>query len=95
MGFFWALLGVLACYRVARMVAWETGAFRVFERLRNLFPNNPTYQEGITCVYCISFWLAIPAALLVFFPSPLGDFTLLWLGIAGAVSLWFDAQSKS
>lgn len=88
------IFGVLACFRLARCVAWETGAFGIFAKIRSWFPNVPWFQEGISCVHCLSFWFALPFAFLVFFPSFWGDFTLYWLGFAGAVSLYFDLTAK-
>lgn len=88
------VLGVLACFRLARAIAWETGAFEIFVKVRSWFPNVPWFQEGISCVHCLSFWFALPCALLAYFPSFWGDLALYWLGIAGAVSLYFDLTAN-
>lgn len=68
----------LAAYRVGRMLAYESGPFRIFERLRTnidrrypAIPGEPPHRfawvnEGFNCPLCLSFWLA-----LVFFWMPL------------------------
>lgn len=75
------LLAVLAVWRVAHMVAREDGPADAFARWRNAIGQSSWIGRGFHCVLCLSFWLALPAALYVD-PDrwPLG-----WLGIAGGV----------
>jgi hypothetical protein len=74
MNSFLFLLAMLAVYRVARMLAEETGPFALFEKWRKFvnrkFPpdwlGKPHWMsEGFSCPFCISFWLGWPAALLL------------------------------
>jgi hypothetical protein len=44
-------------------------------------------DEGIRCPYCVGFWAALLLAVLVLWPTLLGDLLMLWLGLAGAQSL--------
>lgn len=67
------LIAALANYRISRMIANERGPFDVFHHLRRLvyktWPDkdfmgpsdySPTSWQfdGITCIDCLSFWLA-------------------------------------
>ena len=91
-------LVVLAVYRVAYMVAVETGPFALSERLRGLvyhrFGKDSWVFEGIGCPLCVSFWLALPFAVVL---RPALDLWLfvLWLGIAGAVLTVHLAVTKN
>lgn len=69
------LLAALAVYRVAFMIAREEGPWDIFDRLRAraaLLPvetvGNRTrphwIQRGLGCPLCISWWLALPAAMI-------------------------------
>lgn len=82
------LLAVLGCYRLAYMVAMETGPFAIFERVRSwAFNNAPTWiGEGLGCPLCISFWLALPFAFAIF-PLVVPLLLIGWWGIAGATLL--------
>ena len=73
------LLAVLAVYRLSYLIAVETGPFGLAQWLRDRAQQGPGWvAEGVACVLCVSFWLALPAAAL------LGDLWY-WPGIAGAV----------
>lgn len=84
------LMLVLAVVRLSSLIALEDGPFDLARRARAAilvrFPpvaRAPGVAEdhwvarGVSCPLCVSFWLALPAGLLV--PWPL----LGWLGIAG------------
>lgn len=80
----WVVTAVLATYRVSRMIALEDGPFDVFSRLQELAGGQKNWVgRGLACPLCVSFWLALPAALLVGFVD-VRQLALLWLGIAGA-----------
>lgn len=63
------IVKALACYRLSRMVALESGPFELFSNFRNLVSretlksSNPdTYywiREGIECPLCVSFWVGL------------------------------------
>ena len=61
------LFGALATWRVARMLALETGPFAVFESLRNRAAQSPHawLANGFSCVACLSFWLGLFASVLM------------------------------
>jgi hypothetical protein len=85
------ILAVLAVFRVAWMVTHEEGPFAVFVTLRErIDPAQKSWLgRGLNCPNCVSFWLALVAALLIG-----GDWLLNWLGIAGAVLLINKAMNK-
>lgn len=88
-------LTAFAVYRVAYLIANEEGpglpigarenwGMGLLARLRGLVdPRQSTYiGRGLRCVFCVSFWVGLLAALTYpFIPFWL----LLWLGLAGAV----------
>lgn len=72
------ILASLATYRIAHLIATERGPFNVFHVLRTgvymrwpdkVIFTQPDFKElswqfdGITCIDCLSFWLAWAAAL--------------------------------
>lgn len=70
-----------AVYRVARMVALEEGPLGLFDKWRDAIGKaapDSWLSRGVNCPYCLSFWLALPAA--------------LWLATGGvqALVLWFS-----
>lgn len=77
------LVASFAVWRVARMIALEEGPFSVFAWLRGrIDPLQKTWiGRGLGCVACVSFWVALAAALLLQLS------TIEWLGIAGAALL--------
>jgi hypothetical protein len=87
-----SIIAALAVYRVSYMIAREDGPFDVFERLRMAaithYPletvGNRTRPHwivrGLSCPLCISWWLALPAALIV---APDVSALALWPAIAG------------
>jgi hypothetical protein len=60
------IVGGLAVYRAALMIARETGPAHIFERLRRFadlkFGVRSSLAEGLACPLCISFWLSWLAA---------------------------------
>lgn len=72
------------------MIAREDGPFDAFMLLRELIGQEKWLGRGLHCVLCISFWLSLPAALLVGLPWLIGlpilsGWLVSWLGIAGGV----------
>lgn len=82
------ILATLAVYRVATDLAWETGPLGCYARLRGhvmaRYGKDDWRSEGVACPICWSFWLALPAGLLLSFDL-MG--MVYWLAIAGAVAL--------
>lgn len=94
---FATLAATLAVYRLAFMVAREEGPFDVFDRLRlaaQRLPSIPDTQpnrlrphwiaRGIGCPLCISWWLALPAAVIV--TQATGVSLLVALGLWPAIA---------
>jgi hypothetical protein len=75
------ILAVFAVYRLATDLAWESGPFDLYSKLRGVvitkYGASSWQAEGIGCPICWSFWLSLPAL----YWGPLE-----WLGIAGAVA---------
>lgn len=92
------IISILAVYRATAALVREDGPFNLFLRLRGaLDPDQQTWLgKGVNCVFCVSFWLALVAALGI---SVLGEadpwaWPLTWLGIAGGVALLFRWEGK-
>lgn len=79
------VVAVFAVWRVAHLVAREDGPFDVVLRLRRRAGNGP-WGRLMDCPYCMSLWLALPAAAWLTPRSHAGAFdaVLLWLAISGA-----------
>jgi len=78
------ILAALAVYRISRMVADEEGPFSVFTKLRALAPAQTWVARGLECIMCVSFWVAIPVALVVDW-SP--TWWLTWLALSAVTVL--------
>jgi hypothetical protein len=79
------VLGVLAVWRVTRLLHAEHGPFGVFDKTRRLAAR--VRAGGLfDCFYCLSLWIAVPAAL--YLTSGWPERVLLWLALsAGAIVL--------
>lgn len=84
-----AVLAVLAVYRVAYDLAYMDGPFALYTRLRGgaiqRFGSGHWVTTGVTCPVCLSFWAALPLAVLLALAwgAALWWAVVLWLGIAG------------
>lgn len=88
------VLAIFATWRVAHLFAEETGPGGVAIRFRNLYTAQDWIGEGMRCVLCLSFWLALPACVvvLVLDPSiPIWAWPFYWLGIAGGAAAFEEA----
>lgn len=87
------VLAALAVYRLATDFAWMDGPFGIYADLRGRvlmrFGKDHWVTEGVNCPICWSFWLALPAGLLIDL-GPMGF--LYWLAIAGAAALMVRLQ---
>jgi len=77
-------LGSLATWRVAHLLAEEDGPFDAVVRLR-LRAGNGALGELMDCFYCLSVWVAAPAALAV--ARSRREAPLTWLALSGAACL--------
>ncbi len=77
-------VSVLATWRITALVAYESGPFRILERLRRLLV---VIRLGrlVSCFHCLGLWIAAGVALIVY-RWDLAT-VLVWLGLAGAVSI--------
>lgn len=51
-------LAILACYRLAELVAYDDGPWKVLDYVRkNVMP--PVLRKLLTCPYCLGMWWAI------------------------------------
>lgn len=90
------VLGILATYRVAGMVATEAGPGRIFERLRRA-PSNKTVREGLACPLCESVWWAAGVATFYGWLGTIqwGEWPVWWLALSGgSVVVWRQWPKK-
>lgn len=78
------VLGVLATWRVAQLLAHEDGPWDAVLRLRVALGNG-AWGSLLDCFHCVSLWVAAPIALAVA-RGPL-EWLLAWLGLSGAACL--------
>lgn len=93
----WLAAGILASYRVARMLAVEEGPFALFERVRARLGGEEQATwlgRGVACPLCIGFYISFVMALLVPAVS-IQAFVLDWLAVAGGMTilhLWIERE---
>ena len=84
-----ATLAALAVYRAARMITEEDGPAFVFKRFRDAHTNDKhSFDVGLRCFYCVSFWAALPVVVLLCVVGG-WDYWLWpvwWFGLAGAAA---------
>jgi hypothetical protein len=78
------VLGSLATWRVAHLLAEEDGPADVVVRLRSRAGSGPL-GELMDCIYCLSIWVAAPCTLAV--APRRRDLPLTWLALSGAACL--------
>ena len=78
------LLGLLATWRIAHLVAYEDGPWDVLVRLR-IALGDGFLGHLVDCFDCVSLWVAIPFALAVGRGSL--EWALAWLGLSGGSCL--------
>lgn len=79
------VIAAFVVYRIARMLAIEEGPFELFLSLRGLLYEKYPKQwvaNGVTCPVCLSFWTAIPVAVLLYLQLHLDWYAILWLWFA-------------
>ncbi|WP_295951853.1 DUF1360 domain-containing protein [Rhodoferax sp.] len=81
---FHAVLGALATWRLAHLLAREDGPWDAVLRLRQA-AGSSIWGQILDCFYCLSLWVAAPVALAVA-RNPL-EWLLAWLGLSGAACL--------
>jgi len=83
---FWPkfVLAVLATWRISHLLAKEDGPADFIVRIRG-YCGDGVLGKLMDCVYCLSLWVAVPAAFYV--SQRLLDVLLTWLAISGAACL--------
>ena len=83
---FWArlVLGVLATWRVAHLLASEDGPAALVARLRLWLAASPA-GRWLDCFGCVSLWVAVPFA--VYVTGVTADTAVSWLALGGGAFL--------
>jgi len=77
-------LAALAVWRVTHLLSAEDGPGDILVRMRRALGSS-FFGRLIDCFYCLSLWIALPAAFLMSrIPA---DIVLAWLGLSGAACL--------
>lgn len=88
------LLVGLVAYRLAKFITMEDGPFDIALKIREWifrrYGPETWINKGLSCPYCVSFWLALIAAYLLA-PEPLW----YWLAGAGVASLAFTWEFQA
>lgn len=92
------ILCALAVFRLAHMIAEESGPMRVFRKLRAAPKKGTSLREGVACPYCWSLWLATIIVTFLFALPHLpawaiatGWFIVTMLALSGAAILFHQA----
>ena len=64
MRFYWLILGILTTWRVTQLFHAEDGPWDLLVRFRQLFGLG-FFGNLLDCFYCLSLWIALPAAWLL------------------------------
>jgi hypothetical protein len=84
-----------ACYRLAQLVVYDDGPFRLFDKLRIVAgcydygeDGQPQSELGrlLSCPYCVGIWIALPLALVPPCQTVI-EFVVAWFAIAGLQAL--------
>jgi len=96
------LIGALATWRLAFLVARESGPWDVIARFRRGVGDG-SVGRMVRCVKCVGLWSAIPFALFV--RGDWWDLIVVWLALAGVTALidewtrppfgWQESQDES
>jgi hypothetical protein len=83
--FYWLVLGVLSVWRVTHLLNAEDGPWNLVVSLRQ-WAGTSFWAGLLDCFYCLSLWIAAPAA--YFIGSRWSERFFLWLALsAGAILL--------
>lgn len=74
------VIAILAVWRVAKLIAEENGPWGIITKFKDKFTS-----ELFTCIYCLSIWLGLVAALMNIGFEP--EFIIYGLGYAGGAVL--------
>lgn len=91
MKFYWFMSG-LSVWRVTHLLALEDGPANLVLRLRKMLGHG-FWGALMDCFFCLSLWVAAPAALVL--TRNLREWPLVWLSLSGAACLLEQLGSKS
>ncbi|PWF55593.1 DUF1360 domain-containing protein [Massilia glaciei] len=78
------VLGLLASWRLAHLLAYEDGPWDVLVRLRRALGGG-VLGKLMDCFYCVSLWVALPFGILI--GRSTQESVLAWLAMSGAACL--------
>lgn len=84
MRFYWLMIGTLSVWRVTHLFAAEDGPWQLIARLRRR-AGEGFFAVLLDCFYCLSLWIAIPAAWWI--GETWEERTFLWLSFSGGAIL--------
>lgn len=84
MQFYWFVLAVLSVWRVTHLLNAEDGPWDLVVRLRRR-AGSGFWAGLLDCFYCLSLWIAAPAAL--FLSRRPVEWLFTWLALSGAACL--------
>ncbi|WP_321477391.1 DUF1360 domain-containing protein [uncultured Paludibaculum sp.] len=88
----WSIVSVLAVWRVTHLLCEEDGPGDLLARLRRALGNG-FFGRMLDCFYCLSLWVAAPAAWIL--GNNWADWILLWLGLSGGAILLERATTQT
>ena len=91
MKFYW-FMSVLSVWRITHLLALEDGPGNLIVRLRKMLGQS-FWGTLMDCFYCLSLWVAAPAALVLM--RSLREWPLVWLSLSGAACLLEQFGSKA
>lgn len=87
------IIAALAIYRASRMIVEEDGPAFVFKKLRDRHTDqHSALAVGIRCFYCVSFWAALPATVLLCVVGgwDVWLWPIWWFGLSGAAAKIYE-----
>ena len=89
-------LAALATFRLSRLVADETGPWRIFEKLRDATPEGSNLREGINYIMCVSVWISLLIAWWLWWHGTFQTWLLpvVWLALSAGTVLLRKWEAK-
>jgi hypothetical protein len=88
------IIAAFATYRITQLIVYDRGLFNVFQWFRGWTKKIALEHKVfdglafmVTCPFCMGIWMAFLCAILLLFPSVLGDLFLVAFGLAGVQSV--------
>jgi hypothetical protein len=89
---YWLIIGTLAVWRVTHLFAAEDGPWQAVARLRRR-TGDGFFGQLLDCFYCLSLWIAAPAAWLIGESGK--ERAVLWLALSGGAILLERATARA